>query len=301
MPEDPKWIEPELERSVKVSPREYEIVEKKLHIPRSYFVSHARVLSVGEGLSDYSKKLGRKYKVDAIALDPIYELGKRILNKDPKKVAKILQKEYGEAVEYIGLQQNFDKVPLPEKKRMIAGSTYNLPFSDAAFDLVVTNRMVEHIDLSKALPELVRVLKPSGELRMAGMFMVAQLGTGTLYPYQIEFSGSLLDWGYHTIQTLGTDKAFEWLQSQSALKAYVVADKLPRRSEVRDGFKAYEVGVLMIRKDDQIPQVESLPQEDMPAGLDKKYPYLGKLFRIGLGPEKPVSTLPVLSLKTDTK
>jgi SAM-dependent methyltransferase len=45
-----------------------------------------------------------------------------------------------------------------------AGNAYQLPFGDASFDLVVSYSMFEHLrDYRRALAEVVRVLRPSGE------------------------------------------------------------------------------------------------------------------------------------------
>lgn len=296
------WIERGLGRKVVVTGRDYQLVKEALHIPNTYFTPGLRVLSVGEGLSNFSRLLRVKFDVNATAVDPIYALRNQVLKTSSKQLDKILRKAYQNQVEFIiPLGQTSEKVSLPEKRQMVAGDTYQLPFRDESFDRVLTNKMVEHVDLSKALPELLRVLNVGGELRIAGMTMTAQPESRRLNPYVISFSGSVMDFGYSTDGTLGADKALEWLISQHTLNAYVVLDRLPGRSEVRDGYKVYEAGVLIIRNDDKIPQVAPLSQDNIPLYFDKeKFPYLGALCKIESGLKQATSSLPLLQLKTHT-
>jgi SAM-dependent methyltransferase len=52
----------------------------------------------------------------------------------------------------------------PNAQVVLADAEEHLAFPDGFFDCVVGNAVLHHLDLSKALPELYRVLKPGGRL-----------------------------------------------------------------------------------------------------------------------------------------
>lgn len=52
----------------------------------------------------------------------------------------------------------------PRKPGVVSADAYALPFADAEFDAVVTSHVLEHLDVSRALAEQHRVLKPGGEV-----------------------------------------------------------------------------------------------------------------------------------------
>jgi len=51
-----------------------------------------------------------------------------------------------------------------ERTRFLVMDAENLAFPDRAFDFIVCNGVLHHLDLEKAYPELSRVLKPGGQI-----------------------------------------------------------------------------------------------------------------------------------------
>ena len=49
-----------------------------------------------------------------------------------------------------------------EKSRFLVGDAENTGFPESSFDLIVCNGVLHHLDVTKAYPELARVLKPGG-------------------------------------------------------------------------------------------------------------------------------------------
>lgn len=56
---------------------------------------------------------------------------------------------------------------LPGDVRLLAADVERLPFPDGAFDAVVGNAVLHHLRLPRALPELLRVLRPGGRFCFA--------------------------------------------------------------------------------------------------------------------------------------
>lgn len=164
----PEWHK-SLSEEITVTGREYELVFEGLNLPDTYLTSGSVVLSVGEGLSGFARGLKRHYPVQAVALDPLYR-NPDVVSKEPKVVKAILEEDYGTRLRYVEHQSNDPKtVPLPDAKRALAGSVYSLPFFNNSVDLIVGYGVVEHIDWLQAVPELLRVVKDSGEIRVSGV------------------------------------------------------------------------------------------------------------------------------------
>ncbi|MEE2673392.1 MAG: class I SAM-dependent methyltransferase [Myxococcota bacterium] len=53
---------------------------------------------------------------------------------------------------------------VPSNVRLAASDAVRLPFAEATFDAVVGNAVLHHLPLERALPELIRVLRPGGRL-----------------------------------------------------------------------------------------------------------------------------------------
>jgi ubiquinone/menaquinone biosynthesis C-methylase UbiE len=70
-----------------------------------------------------------------------------------------------------------DASPDATEVRFVAADATQLPFADAEFDLVHTNKTTHHVrDWEAALDEMTRVLKPAGQLVYSDF--VAPLGAG---------------------------------------------------------------------------------------------------------------------------
>ncbi len=83
----------------------------------------------------------------------------------------VSQRFHGRVAELVGV----DLTPAMAEQargrldRFVQGSAHALPFSDASFDAVVCRQGIQFMDLSLALPEMVRVLKPGGRLVTADL------------------------------------------------------------------------------------------------------------------------------------
>ena len=72
---------------------------------------------------------------------------------------------------------DIDASPDATEVRFVAADATQLPFADAEFDLVHTNKTTHHVrDWEAALDEMTRVLKPAGQLVYSDF--VAPLGAG---------------------------------------------------------------------------------------------------------------------------
>jgi SAM-dependent methyltransferase len=96
-----------------------------------------RVLEVGCGLGDYSRPLARLSGARLVCLDVTPALVRRLAAAAPANV------------------------------RALAGDVEALPFPDGAFDVVLGNAVLHHLDLGRAIPEMTRVLRPGGRLCFA--------------------------------------------------------------------------------------------------------------------------------------
>lgn len=285
-PTIPEWA---VKEKTIVACRDYESVLNGLKIPDDYFVEGEKVLSVGEGFSNFSKKLHEEKSVDSIAIDPIYEIhGKTIKNEDgteekinifqsdPKKIAESLYKFYGHSVRFDDIRgegtfefPNGEEIPLLDPERSIAASVYKLPFPDNHFDKIVSYRVFEHIDFSKALPELLRVIKEGGEIRMAGLCL-------SVFPSKKKLTATIwepsLDGMYlETFHHLEVEKSFDSMIENDSISSYIFVDdyfttKINRNlPDIRRG------SALIIRKDNQWPKTNKTESTD---------PYLGKIMKV---------------------
>lgn len=283
------WIRPERTREnpLQVSGREHDLVYSFLRLPQNYFHPGMKILSIGEGLSDFAKDLCVEKGADAIAIDPIYQIGRAVLQTDPKRVQDALRDAYdGRVVYKSGYQSKQDEVLLPDPKKIAAAEIYNLPFTDGTFDTVFANQLLAYIDLSRAVPELVRVVKPGGEIRIGGRMLqvgiaddskvlIPGLAHNPPYTYRDEF-----------IEGEGVHEALQFLKSRN-LSAYVVIDEIAPYYRTSPFQKTYEAQTLIIRTDDQWPQTTPLQNEEFwmrsifarQRGVDE-FPELGRVLRI---------------------
>jgi SAM-dependent methyltransferase len=95
------------------------------------------VLEVGCGVGDYTHEIARATRATVIGVDVV-------------PAAVVVAHEHAAA-----------------NTRMLAANVEVLPFEDSAFDAVVGNAVLHHLRLDRAVPELVRVLKPGGRFCFA--------------------------------------------------------------------------------------------------------------------------------------
>lgn len=91
---EPSWLSNKLEPTIHVSQRAYNVVREVLSYPDSELIS-GKILSVGEGFSDFARELHDLLGTDVIAIDPIYELGPAIFTKTKVEIRAIFKRVYG--------------------------------------------------------------------------------------------------------------------------------------------------------------------------------------------------------------
>ena len=97
----------------------------------------ARILEVGCGLGDYTRGLAQSTAGAVTSVDVAPALVRHAHTTRPPKV------------------------------RFVAADVEHLPFPGATFDAVVGNAVLHHLRLERAVPEMLRVLKPGGRLCFA--------------------------------------------------------------------------------------------------------------------------------------
>lgn len=116
---------------------------------------------VGQYRQDYRAELSINYFSPSTE-DTILDLGcgigifsYRLANANCKIVGIDITKE---SIDYANEHLKKDNITY------IVGSAYSLPFKNDSIDYVTGNAVLHHFDLSQALPEIMRVLKPGGKL-----------------------------------------------------------------------------------------------------------------------------------------
>jgi SAM-dependent methyltransferase len=97
----------------------------------------ARILEVGCGIGDYTRGLAQSTAGTITSVDVAPGL---VIHADATRPAHV---------------------------RFVAADVEHLPFPSAAFDAVVGNAVLHHLRLDRAVPEMLRVLKPGGRLCFA--------------------------------------------------------------------------------------------------------------------------------------
>lgn len=155
-----------------VTPRSYELVAKSLGLDMENLKSGTKILSIGEGRSDFASVINKKFEeknITAVALDPIYSIANPKLSEE-KFVDSIKSSGLSVKVgmpEHLASNTSFANLQDSYKNRLdVAGTIYQLPFAAESFDLIVLPSVFEYVDLNKAMPELLHVLKKNGEVRI---------------------------------------------------------------------------------------------------------------------------------------
>lgn len=258
-----QWTGNALDKQIVVRDRKYEDVLNDLRTGREPFKPGQKILSVGEGLSDFGRKLAAETKASVVSIDPIYQLGRKVLQDRAGKAAKEIRKWFGGKVAFsrvgdIGVTDgDRTRVPLPDRKAIVAASVYELPFENEHFDQVLSFSLLEHVDFSRALPEMTRVLKDRGEIRMGGTHFQLRPDEGKLMPRAIIMVEQFV--GRREEYAGGFEQAVQQLHT-AGLKAYILVDmayqmRLSRDPKMRLGT------VLIIRKDETIPKIEGFNPE----------------------------------------
>lgn len=272
-----------------VTGRDYESARDMIRLPEDYFPKGSIVLSVGEGFSGFSKHLHEKKEVFSVAVDPLYELGQELHVENISELRDVLKKNYGGSVIYSSRYQKNVGFTFPDSSRSVAASVYKLPFRNESLDFVVANQVVQYVDAAKAVPEMTSKIRKDGELRIGANIAHALPDQDKLLPYKIHFDPATND--YFEEESLGVTEMFDWLVKQEELSAYIMMSSYPRTDHNKQVQGLYYAPILMIRKDDKTPQVQTISQEEIEnydakngARWKELYPHLGNIYRIEKNP-----------------
>jgi len=253
-----------LERQI-VTLRSFKEVVYQLALPIETIRSGDKVLSVGEGLSNFSRTLMAETGAMVIAADAGYSL---FSPKDTPEQARAKIEAGGQKV-VIGnnlFSSDLDNTLAPPQKEgeeqlSVAANVYELPFDDNSIDQIVSTHLLEHIDFSRALPEMLRVLKTNGEIRFGGeeySFSQAEEQDAVLLPTDS-------DW-YQ-----GWQKAFD-LMKEEQLSVYGVLAQAAASSSRRTVLLSF---VIQKKGNNRIPKF-SLPARQIKNNLH------GKIVRLNI-------------------
>ncbi len=263
---------------VVVTPRHYNVVSTGLRLPDNYFSTDELVLSVGEGLSDFGNVLEAR-NINVYSIDPIYELGKQLFQKSPVIVKNTLRHAYqGRVILSSGaglgkFMQN-DELPLPNPKRVVAGSVYDLPFTNGSFSKILSFKLFEHIDFSQALTELLGILKPDGEIRMGGLRLHVDTKRRIISDQEIIMNNNFE--GYCRPHP-GLGDSMDILAKSDSLSTYALIDGFPG-AKVGRRFPDIRIGsVLIIRNNSQLPLISNLNGRTSDNNLNKLVRVTGKV------------------------
>jgi SAM-dependent methyltransferase len=144
----------------------------------------ARVLDIGCGTAIYSKPLARHTRANVVGVDVTVSLLHRARHASPGNL------------------------------RFAAGDASELPFPAESFDAVVGNAVLHHLPLERAVPELIRVLKPGGR------FCFAE--PNLLNPHV--FLERNIPWLRRWLENSPDETAFVRWRLRSALEAFGLVD-----------------------------------------------------------------------------
>lgn len=279
--DNPLWLKRAASESnrLPVTNRRYEEVAEALVMNEKYFTPQIKILSIGEGLSNFANTL-RERGANVLAVDPIYSDIPTSLNFSHQELKKEINNKYNGKVDIYNIP---DQTHLPQPGQAIAASVYQLPFTPELFDMVTSNRMFEHIDLAKAVPEMIRIIKMGGEVRMGGVLLDTALDQRKLLTGHYE--SIMRGMGFVLEEATGFTQAIDWVK-QNNIKVYIVitseslmlrawGDDPDQKDEVSDSYRA---GVLIFRKDNKKPII-STAYKDYKKGKIK-YPHIGEIYQV---------------------
>jgi SAM-dependent methyltransferase len=271
------------EGKIIVTVRDYDQVRRHLFISHEDFTPGAKVLSIGEGFSEYSTGL-RGRGVDAIAMDPVYLHGSSYerFSDDEERLRLDIYSQDRRYPPFFDEKTYSSPESLPQNK-ILVGSVFEIPFADKTFDNVISNKVHEHInDFRTAILESARVMKDSGEVRWGGMLLNADLEYNSVY---CRYWRSQEEYYYGDKEkTENFREAIEELGNKG-YNIYFVSDGFVRSFNV--------MGLMIIRRDNKIPKIscgdtdiveainnrrDALIFKDMHS--QEELSYLGKIYKM---------------------
>jgi len=266
---EPKFRSPEVKQ---VTERTYEQYIGKLHIPEEYLKNRGVIVDIGAGFANFAQKVNERFGetgTKAYAIDPVYTF----FNGDFEEFEKSLDgsglfldfgygrtSQEGKGLEEVKqeMKRLYDEFyrEATQSGCYIAGSHQNLPFKNESVDLIVGNNSILRFNnreiVIRALNEIVRILKQSGEARIGPTYFdwdkerneLALVKYGTMTKQDIEDqerTGKLIDRVMFFV--------FKNLQAQG-IKTYVGIDRNKETGQT-------VVQNFILRKDEKIPEMNT--------------------------------------------
>ncbi len=253
------YFHKETGKEVPVTHRAYKQVLEELRLPPDSLGQNKKVLSIGEGLSDFVIQL-RKAGIDAIAMDPIYNFDIEDTSDHQKPISELVNRNDPQKAKFLDLGNAniLSAEDFIREGKLVAGSVYHTPFKDGSFDFVLLTRVLEHIYLDKALPEVIRVINEQGEVRFSNAHDFTIWGTKKLLmpaDLNLQYDGYSGEWESRQ----GLKEGIEYLL-RMGLSCYITASEFTSGKkkrlvkDIHDEQEFHNGGQLVIRKDDQWPQ-----------------------------------------------
>lgn len=262
---EPRWFNKNGTEKMVLTFRSYEDVRQALYLPETMIRKKHFVISLGEGMSDFADNLAQKTGARVLAVDPLYELGDEILVRNEKELRKRVEARYNHRItvsniaEHRILASMNPEPPMRKKENMVAGSVYELPFPSQSVDYIFAHRLFEHIDFPRALPELLRVIRPRGEIRFSGlgMYVFRHEHPPSLSQYILEEKS---DKRYYWTPHPGWKEQLECLSFHSQVQTTIVSseeEKSPLFRDLPELAPEIEFGrAIILRQDQYLPWME---------------------------------------------
>lgn len=246
-------------RPIYASARSYEEVRGGLCFPDSYFRPGIRVADIGGGFSGFAKTLAEATGAQVAVIDLMGQDIRDLPDQEQDTLQDFFQAQADRGIFFQG--------KLPKKgdfdvNLIIAGDVHKLSkvVAPRSFDLIVSYRLGEYIDLGRALPEMVKAITSDGEIRMGGMLLSAVPQESRLYGGAVDYDGSTGEYTFDPQS--GFPQTMSWLKNRTDAHAYVAITAPQRRSEVREEFggspgtHGYVAGLFIVRLDGQLPGIQ---------------------------------------------
>jgi len=253
---------------------DHDFVCKQLGIEPETLPHNIKILSIGEGFSNFAKRLYEDFSLDIVAIDRLYS-NPDFFNKSIEELSSLLGGTYKGRVSlpmFFPMCEGLAPFPaLPAKGRIAAADINDLPFPEASLDRIYGHYVIQYVNLYETLPELCRILKDNGEIRFGGSTTQVigkdkRLISGKeKYTIDEEF---IREW---TIA--GFNEAIAWAREHNISVYVILADTTPSLS-------SYEASIIIFRKDNLWPDDIKVDVEESPWYPEGIVGNLGKVFKV---------------------
>lgn len=251
---------------VSVTTRRYGEVLPWLMVSESQWLEKPKTIDIGAGFSDTISYLSNTYGLKGMSVDPIYEGIETVDGGANEDLVKYLKGKY--PADWIDLNTGYSgtaDIYIPEAENRIAADVHTLTNSIpvGSIDLAISNRLMEHINLQLALPEICKTIKPDGEIRFAQCLLSTNTEDGELYSgcidlhmYDYEYSANVGSLVFTEVN--GFTQTMKYLH-ENGISAFFVETPLTNNLTTQGrkfGLSSIHTGgLLILRKDNKVPKV----------------------------------------------